>query len=200
MKFNTDGSFYKITTITTQFIALNLLYLICCLPIITIGAATTALLDVTLHYADGEKGYLIKDYFLSLKRNWRQSTVVFLILLVPFLLLGFSSFFWFAFETIIGTVAGLATIAIAGLLLITFIVASALVARYENTTKQTLQNALLLVIAHPLKAICLLLIPLTIGCLAILMPSLKIVLIAVGFSLSAYSSAFLLLSIFANHK
>ena len=69
MKFNADGSFYKITTITTQFIALNLLYLICCLPIITIGAATTALLDVTLHYADGEKGYLIKDYFLSLKRR-----------------------------------------------------------------------------------------------------------------------------------
>ncbi len=200
MKFNESSTFYKVTTVSTQFIALNLLYLLTCLPIVTIGAATTALLEVTMHYADGEKGYLVKDYFLSLKQNWRQSTAIFLVILLPVLLLGFSGFFWFAFKTIPATIAGLAALFLAGVLLSAFLIAAALVARYENTTKQTLKNALLLVTAHPLKALCLLLIPVTIGCLAVLMPSLKFLLLLLGFSLSAYSSAFLLLNIFSNHK
>ncbi|KAF1290782.1 YesL family protein [Candidatus Enterococcus leclercqii] len=200
MRFNENGTIYKVTTVTTQFIGLNLLYLITCLPVITIGAATTALFDVTMHYADGEKGYLIKDYLISLKRNWRQSTRIFLLILLPILLLGFSGFFWFAFKNILGTVAGMIAMALIAVLLSTFMIASALVARYENSTKQTLQNALLLTIAHPLKALCILLIPVTVGCLAILTPSLKFLLLLLGFSFSAYSGAFLLLNIFSNHK
>lgn len=200
MKFNENSVFYKVTTITSQFIALNLLYLLCCLPLVTIGVATTALLDVTLRYADGERGYLIKDFFSSLKHNWKQSTQVFLLLSLPFLLLSFSSIFWFSFKTILTTIAGLTTMTLASILVIALIIATALISHYENTTKQTLQNALLLVVAHPLKAICLFLIPVTICCLAILMPTLKIIFVAVGFSLSAYISAFLLLSIFTYHK
>ena len=60
---------------------LNFLWLICSLPVFTIGAATTALYSVTLKIAAEKESGLTSQFFRSFRENFRQATFLWLILL-----------------------------------------------------------------------------------------------------------------------
>ena len=63
-----------------QLIALNLLWIVCSLPVITAGASTTALFYCTLKlHKDGDIRVL-HDFFKSFKRNFRQSTLIWILM------------------------------------------------------------------------------------------------------------------------
>lgn len=66
---------------------LNLLWFICCIPIFTIGASTTALYYTTLKIAREEDCSLTRMFFRAFRENFRQSTVLWLILFAIGLLL-----------------------------------------------------------------------------------------------------------------
>lgn len=66
---------------------LNLLWLICSIPVFTMGAATTALYDVSLKIVRDEETSITRQFFRSFRRNFRQATVLWLILLAAGLLL-----------------------------------------------------------------------------------------------------------------
>ncbi len=78
--FNLDGPFYKWGTEIADIMILSLLWLLCCLPIFTIGASTTALFYVCGKKARKEDPYIIKHFFKSFKENFKQATVITLIL------------------------------------------------------------------------------------------------------------------------
>ena len=67
---------------------LNLLWFICSLPVFTIGAATTAMYYVSLKIVRGEESHVAPMFFRSFKENFKQSTVVWLIMLGIGLFLG----------------------------------------------------------------------------------------------------------------
>ena len=60
---------------------LNLLWLLCSLPVFTIGASTTALYAVTLKIAAEKEGNLTVQFFRAFRDNFHQATVLWLILL-----------------------------------------------------------------------------------------------------------------------
>ena len=66
---------------------LNLIWFICCIPVVTIGASTTALYYASLKNARGEDHALARMFFRSFRENFRQSTVLWLILLAAGLFL-----------------------------------------------------------------------------------------------------------------
>ena len=69
---------------------LNLLTLICCIPIITAGDAMTALYYMTVKMVKNEECYIVKGYFKSFKENFKQATIIWLIaLLVGIILVDF---------------------------------------------------------------------------------------------------------------
>ncbi len=85
--FNMDGPFYKLGTLIFDMLLLNLIWLIFSLPIFTIGASTTALFYVCGKKVNSKDGYLFKDFWKSFKMNFKQSTIVWLIImLVGFIL------------------------------------------------------------------------------------------------------------------
>jgi len=59
----------------------NVLTIICSIPIFTIGPALTAAHYVCLKIVRKEEGYVIKNYFKAFKENFKQATVIWLILL-----------------------------------------------------------------------------------------------------------------------
>ena len=67
---------------------LNLLWFVCCIPIVTIGASTTALYYTTLKIARDQDHDLGRMFFRSFRENFRQSTVLWLILLAVGFFLG----------------------------------------------------------------------------------------------------------------
>lgn len=80
-----------------DLVGLNVLWLLCCLPVVTAGAATTALFYVARKMALGEDYAVRRDFFHSLKANWKQGTLLGL----GFLLAGALFFFdlWVGLHT-----------------------------------------------------------------------------------------------------
>lgn len=130
-----------------DFIILNLLWIVCSIPIITIGASTTALYTVMLKLVKNEEGYIAKGFLKAFKENFKQSTIMWVI----FLLLGILFVVDFVVIRLMPNIVGgilQMFFLFMGLLLIAWMVyAFALQARFVNTVKNTLKNALILVFA-----------------------------------------------------
>lgn len=181
------------------FVALNVVYLLCCLPIVTIGAATSALYEVTIRYSDDEGGHPLSDFFPAFGRNFARASLLSLFLLLPAVVLGYSAVFWWLNPNPLGA-AATAIAALAALYaLVAWIYAMALTAWFGAGLRQTLKNALLLPAAEPVRTIGVVLIPVTLACVTILFPSFGFVLVTIGFSVGAYATAFLFRSVFARH-
>ena len=83
MRFNwTDNVVMRAIGKIGDLICLNVLWLICCIPVITIGASTTALYTVMLRLVRNEEGYIFRGFFKAFKLNFKQSTIIWIILLL----------------------------------------------------------------------------------------------------------------------
>ncbi|MFY9712598.1 MAG: YesL family protein [Microbacterium sp.] len=183
-----------------EFIALNVMYLVCCIPIITIGAATSALFEVTIRYSDDETGRPVADFFPAFLRNFRRGALTGLAVLVPVALLVFSAVFWLSTPSVLGSVGGVISALAAVFLFTAFLYAMALVATFDDGIHRTLKNAVLLAAAEPARTFGLLMIPVTLVCISILFPPFLVIMGTVGFSVGAYAAAFLFRSVFARHR
>lgn len=148
MKFNwTDNPLMRGLTRICDFIILNLLWIVCSIPIITIGASTTALYAVMLKIVKNEEGYIARGFLKAFKENFKESTILWLIVAAVGLLIGMD----FRFS---GAMSGITQIAFQSIFiffgflwLCVVLYVFPLAARYENPIKNTLKNAFLLATA-----------------------------------------------------
>ncbi len=73
-------------------VILNILFLICCIPIITIGAAWTSLYYSSVKVIRNSRGYMFKEFVRGIKDNFVLATLGWCILLVVFALSGCGAF------------------------------------------------------------------------------------------------------------
>ena len=86
--FSYDSKFGQLFIKLAYGCCLNVLWLICCLPIVTIGASTTALYYTSFKIAKDEGSYITTMFFRSFKQNFKQATIIWLIMLVTGLIIG----------------------------------------------------------------------------------------------------------------
>lgn len=174
-----------------DLIWLNILATICCIPIITVGASMTALHYVVLKMVKDEEGYITKSFFKSFKENFKQATLMWLILLaVTILLIG--DFFIFRFSGI--AFPGwfqVALIAIAVLLMFATMHLFPLLSRYENSIRATYKNSLFMGILHLPKTIVMMLCWLIPIAITIFVPRIFPVVFLLGISGPAFLNALL---------
>lgn len=182
-----------------SFVGLNVVYLVTCLPLVTIGAATSALFEVTYRYSDDERGNLVKDYFPAFARNALRATLLMLATVLPAVAMAFAAVFWSQHQSLLAGAAMVLSVLAVAYLLTAFLVAMALVARYSAHVLRTLRNAALLPFAEPARCVAVLLVPVTQVCLMLLVPSFTVIVATIGISFGAYCSAFLFRSVFARH-
>lgn len=136
--FNPDAPLMQGLSKVADMIILNLLTVICCIPIVTVGAAVSALYDATGRLVRDEGG-VYRGYFRALVSNFKQGTVIWLIVLATGLLLGYSLIFYVSNDM-------MALIVMAAVLVLLWAVTVAWVfplqARFENDVKTTFKNAL----------------------------------------------------------
>ena len=70
--------------IMADLLILNLVTLVCCLPIVTAGAAFTAMHYVLLKIVRGEEGYVVKTFFRAFKENLLQGTILWIIMVIVY--------------------------------------------------------------------------------------------------------------------
>ena len=73
-----DNPVIRILNRCTDLVVLNLLFLLCCIPVVTIGAALAAMISVTLRSVRYGDGYVVQHFFKAFRENFRRSTMVWL--------------------------------------------------------------------------------------------------------------------------
>lgn len=183
-----------------NFVALNLLFLITCLPVFTIGAALSSLYYVTLREARGEYGYLIRPYLREFVRNLKKGTAAFAVLAAAGAALVFCLAFWFSLGTALSAcVTGLLAVALL-VWLMTVTYTFPLIGRFENTVRQTLKNAFCLMMSNVRPTLWLLLIYVLALCLCWFLPLMKLLMVLFGFAFIAYCQSYVLKGVFEPYE
>lgn len=179
-----------------NIVILNVLVMLTCLPVITIGASFAAMHHVLYRMMKNEDGYLIKDYFEAFRQNFKKATILWLIMLGVLMIL--AADIWFLAVNAAAVPGWLA-----GPVLVTCIVLAMammyvfpLQAHFENTIKNTIKNAGIVMILNLPKSIVMFLVYLTPVIAIGLTYSAIVVVFFCGFTLPAYIACFLYKKIF----
>ena len=142
--FNLDGPVLQFINKIVYSVYLNILWFICSIPIVTIGASTTALFYVTLKISKNEEGSITKAFFHSFKENLRQGTVIWLILLAFGIILGIDGYvlYHMRFENVFWTLCTAVFCVAAAAYAIILMYIFPLLARFDNTIGAMFKNAL----------------------------------------------------------
>lgn len=150
MKFNVNNKFFSGLGKLIDCVWLSLLWFLCCIPVVTIGASSSALYYAVHKSIRGNRGYTTSNFFSAFKNNFKQATLSYLVWLVVMLVL---------FGDCLITRELLKTESSLGMFYYVFLVMIVMgtgwgcylfpyAARFENTVKMTLKNTVLLEIRH----------------------------------------------------
>ena len=125
---------------------LNVLWFVCCLPIVTAGASTTALFYVTLKMAKNEEGNITKSFFRAFRENFRQGTIIWLILLGLGIVLALDGYIFYhmRFENVFWTVGTAVFLVAVAAYVIVLMYIFPLLSRFENSIKAMFLNSIML--------------------------------------------------------
>ncbi|MDU0349348.1 YesL family protein [Actinomyces sp. MRS3W] len=166
-------------------VALNLIHVVACLPVITIGAASAALLETMDAVRQNPDTDMLRTYGHALKTDTLRGSIVFWAIALPAALAAFAVRFWWSTGGAPGAIA-----AVIAALLALYLAASAvhgllLVATRDTTASRTIHNALLLPAVVPARSLFLVLVPITEVALAIALPPSLIIILTVGLAVGA---------------
>ena len=195
--FDLDSPIVSFLSRLADLVWLNLLTLICCIPIVTAGAAITALHYVTVKMVRNEDGYLTRSYFKSFKENFLQATGLWL-LFVLILAVAVGDFYFInMMDSGVAFVLRTALAAVFFFYLCGAVYWFALLSRFENTIKNTIKNACLLGILNFPKTICILIIYAVFGVLyAFFSYRILPLVFLLGISVPVYLTSYLYSGIF----
>lgn len=87
--FSADNKFFILMSKIFDIMMLGLIWLVLCVPVITIGPASTALYYTMVKVVRRERSYMLKEFFRSFKLNFKQGAVLTLIYAVLFAVMYF---------------------------------------------------------------------------------------------------------------
>ena len=194
--FSPDSKIMQIIGKITDLVMLNILFLICCLPVFTAGAAVTAMYTLCFRMLRQEEGNIVKPYFRAFKENFRPATGIWAILI--FILVPDYFYFHRFFQA--GNPLFYGFVFLAAVTVLTAGIAFPWVSQFRNTVPQTLRNALLLSIGNLPRALAVAAINLLPFALWIadfdLFTRISFLWLALYFAAAAYMNAAILYPVF----
>lgn len=127
---------------------INVMFVLCSLPIVTIGASLCALYAMSIKLVNREDGSIAHGFIREFKRNFKQGTIAWLITLFAFVAIWGELFYIANFGGVMGKVYTVVVVleVVALALILPFLYP--LIARYENTLWNTIRNAFLLAVSN----------------------------------------------------
>jgi uncharacterized membrane protein YesL len=180
--FNKAG---RIVNGVCDTVILSVMWVIACLPVFTVGAATTAMYYTVHKTLVRDRGYLLKTFWGAFRDNFKRATPAWLVQLVCLVVFTLDA-------RIMGAIAESGAVfqlmqyifyVLLALLSVWFFYTVAYQARFENTLKNNLKNAGVIAFLNPLWSLLILLIFAVVLVLLWLVPFLVFLLPAVQFML-----------------
>ncbi len=197
-----DGPLMQFLNKLADLLTVSVLWLIGCLPVVTIGASTTALYYAVIKIIQGE-GRVSSNFFKSYKQNLKQAIVVELIMAVVGLILAVDLWYSFAVESLL---AQILSVAVFAMLVVYGAVLSylfPLLSRFYYTTGVLFKNAVLIALLNLPYTIVILFLNLVPWLLLFLRPDwffrLLPVIVFLGAGLIAYVNSLMFLRIFRKY-
>lgn len=158
--FNLNSPWVQRFAMLTNLVCLNILWLVCCIPVFTAGAATAALYHTVFLYHNKEDDAVLRPFFRAFRTNFKQSTLLFLPLMAALVLVVFDLVYLASYGK--GTAVLFLLILVILLLMGMLIHLFPLIARFDMNRKALLRTAFSLTALHlpgTLTVIALLVLP-----------------------------------------
>lgn len=189
--FNMDSPVMRFLGRMGDLMILNLLVTLCAIPIVTIGASVTAMHYVALKLVRGEEGYITKDFFKSFKMNFKQATIIWLIMLLFLAVFGLD--YYIVMFSGVAFPQGLHTVLVA-VTVIFFVISGYIfpvLSRFDNSVRSTMKNGCIMSIMAIPKAIAMAIFALAPVYVLFMAPRAIPLVLLFGWALPGYMSALL---------
>lgn len=183
--FDVDNPVFRAIGTFGNIILLNFLWLICSLPVVTMGASTTALIYACMKLHRKE-GYVCRNFFHSFRENWKQSTALFLIFLCVGAALGADMILGNQMQTAFGSLLKAAACILAVAYFITLLYVFAVQSRFVNRVKDTIRYAFFIALRNLADTIQIALIVILLVYFNTTIVLVNYLTIVFGFGLTAY--------------
>ncbi len=197
--FDYDSALMSLIRKLADVFVADILWLVCCIPIVTIGASTTALYYVTLRLVRESDGHVVQSFFQSFRTNFKQATAVWLIF-VGLILVWCVDFYYILFLSTwnplirYSMMIFLIVLALVWVSMILYVFP--IIARFENSTKEVMKNAYVMATKHIVTTIEMLCILALLFYIAVTrLPILLSFCVGIG----AFLNSYLLHGIFSNY-
>ena len=175
--------------------------MVCCLPIITAGAAFSAMHRVVYLMVNGQEGYILNDFKKAFLENFKQSTLCWLVVMLMVFVLGGDYVaiyqvnpggYSLTFQVIIWIATVIAAIGIVYIFPV--------VARYDDSVKNTFRSAYALGFYKLGRTFEMIFITVLPWALTAMFQYFSIFAFLIGFSLPAYLSAYIYRPVFIHFE
>lgn len=159
MRINPDSPIIHTMTVIYDVLVTTVLFLLCCIPVVTIGAALTAMQATMMEIAADTSSGVLSRFFGSFRENFKLSTLLWLPLMAVGAVVAVEIWGCWLTEqnstTVLAVMRGLSTFSAA---LYCAVIAWLFpgIAKYEVTWKQALRNSLVWITRKPLHTLGLL--------------------------------------------
>lgn len=147
--FRYDNPFFQFMGLLADFVIINIITILCCIPIFTVGAAFAGHQKIMQNIVMGNHQPILRTYFFTMKENFGTATILWFLFILTAVLMT-ANYFYVSLLTsgiltiVLYAVLGLMTLLISGVIACCF----GLIVRYENKLREHLRNALFLALSH----------------------------------------------------
>jgi len=140
LRQNKSDKLWKFSEDLTDICILGALWLLCSLPIVTIGAATTAMYTVFMRHIIHGRKELVKPFFAAFKENFKNATILWLIVFSVVALFAVDAFYYLYLSggSIFHRMMGIAMICLLAIVILVSCYAFPMMALFSDTVKNTI--------------------------------------------------------------
>lgn len=197
--FNLDNGFFRFMGKVCDMILLDILTLVLCLPVVTIGPALTALFYVTMKIVRDEEGYVFRGFFKSFKQNFVQGFLLELIVAAAALILYFDirvvNNWMTENNSLLIRLLFFALIGFALICTVTVVYIFPVLAKFDNPTKKVLVNSVMMAVRHLPNSVLMVVVIVAAGVSVYIYP----IMIFFVIGLAAFINSVILRRIFDNY-
>ena len=143
--FDTDNFLMRFSEKVLDIVTVNLLFLVSCLPIFTIGIAKISLYQTIFEIKKSRRVPVFKTYIRSFKQNWKLGIQLGLLELGVSLIVGIDLYLFWSQSGLVFQILKAICLGILIFLTLVMLASYPIAARYELDWKEILQKGLLLV-------------------------------------------------------
>lgn len=189
--FNLDSPLMNGLNKLADLMLLNIITIVCCLPVITIGASLTAMNYVALKIVRNEESYIFKAFFKSFKQNFKQATIMWLIFMLIIAVYVVDFVFVFLSGMEFPNWSRIGVVAVAALTVALLLYSFPLLAKFDNTIGRTIKNSVLVSLYIWPKTLLMLVIWAIPVAIVVFLPQILPIPILIGVSGPGYLCALL---------